>query len=68
MLTAARRRVFLWELLANSRESFFQVPKHKNFNVKIWQGAVNMHKSCLIAPSQIFTFMFLGFYVTQNFV
>jgi hypothetical protein len=26
MLTAARRRVFFWESLANSRESFFQVP------------------------------------------
>jgi hypothetical protein len=33
--------------------------KHKNLHVKIWQGAVNMHKFLLTAPSQIFMFMFL---------
>jgi hypothetical protein len=28
--------------------------KHKNLHVITWQGAVNLHKSCLGAPCQIF--------------
>jgi hypothetical protein len=32
-------------------------------NVKIWQGAVSFHKSCLTAPCQILSLMAISIYV-----
>jgi hypothetical protein len=51
---------FQQNIIGLEQEGFRLGPLHM---FKIWQGAANMHKSCLTSSFQIWAFMLLSFYV-----